>query len=143
MRTYILFVFGSFQDHEDVEFFCTEIFKQSKAIVEPKYVIENINNLIMIFNSDYEYAQLSNEIHSLLDNENIEYYFLFEKDGLVSAHLPKTYNDFIFKFKEIKNENEDIEPQKLELDDVLEKIQKSGMDSLSSEEKKFLDNFDF
>ena len=93
----------------------------------------------MIFDSEYDYTKLSNEIHTLLNNENIEYYFLFEKEGLVSAHLPKTYNDFIFKFKSIKNE----ELEKLELDELLDKIQKSGMDSLTSEEKKFLDNFDF
>jgi hypothetical protein len=139
MKTYLLFIFGSFQDHDDVEFFCTEIFNQSEAIISPKYVIENLNSVIMIFDSEYDYTKLSNEIHTLLNNENIEYYFLFEKEGLVSAHLPKTYNDFIFKFKSIKNE----EPEKLELDELLDKIQKSGMDSLTSEEKKFLDNFDF
>jgi hypothetical protein len=36
-----------------------------------------------------------------------------------------------------------LKPEKIELDDILEKIQNSGIDSLTSEEKKFLDNFDF
>jgi hypothetical protein len=32
--------------------------------------------------------------------------------------------------------------QDFELDDLLDKIEKTGMDSLTSEEKKFLDNFE-
>jgi hypothetical protein len=32
--------------------------------------------------------------------------------------------------------------QVFELDELLEKIEKTGMDSLTSEEKKFLDNFE-
>ena len=141
MKSYILFIFGLFEDHEDIEYFCTEIFSQSRAVESVKYVIENSQNIIIIFESELDYTRLSNEIHSLLSNDNVNYYFLFEKEGLVSAHLPKSYNDFIFKYKEIKPTIFDTET--LDLDDILDKIKKQGIDSLTKEEKKYLDNFDF
>jgi hypothetical protein len=36
----------------------------------------------------------------------------------------------------------DVKKVSLELDDVLDKIELYGMDSLTSDEKKFLDNFE-
>lgn len=141
MKSYILFIFGLFEDHEDVEYFCNEIFTQSRAVESVKYVIENSQNIIIIFESELEYTRLSNEIHNLLSNDNVNYYFLFEKEGLVSAHLPKSYNDFIFKYKEIKPTISNTET--LDLDDILDKIKKQGIKSLTKEEKNYLDNFDF
>ena len=76
-----------------------------------------------------------------MSNDNVNYYFLFEKEGLVSAHLPKSYNDFIFKYKEITPTISDVTT--FELDDILDKIKKQGIKSLTKEEKNFLDNFDF
>ena len=59
----------------------------------------------------------------------------------MSAHLPKSYNDFIFKYKEIKPTISNTET--LDLDDILDKIKKQGIKSLTKEEKNYLDNFDF
>jgi hypothetical protein len=64
----------------------------------------------------------------------------------VSAHLPEQVKDFIFKplpessaieINYIKNP-----PKELDLDEVLDKIDKMGISSLTEEEKKFLDNFE-
>ena len=60
MKSYILFIFGLFEDHEDVEYFCNEIFTQSRAVESVKYVIENSQNIIIIFESELEYTRLSN-----------------------------------------------------------------------------------
>jgi hypothetical protein len=140
MNHYILFVYGQFEDHEDVEFFCTEIFSQSEVIESVKYIIENPQNIILIFESSIDETKLSIEIYNLLDNENINYYFLFQKSGLVSAHLPNSINEHIFKFKVDKSPNEN-EKTKMDLDLILEKIKEGGLNSLSKDEKKFLDNF--
>jgi hypothetical protein len=71
---------------------------------------------------------------------------MFERSSLVCAHLPEQVKDFIFKplpdssaieINYIKNT-----PEELDLDEVLDKIEKMGMSSLTDEEKNFLDNFD-
>ena len=43
MNTYILFIYGNFEDREDIEFFCAEVFP-SESIVSVKYIIENNQN---------------------------------------------------------------------------------------------------
>jgi hypothetical protein len=150
MNTYILFLYGSFEDREDIEFFCSEVFP-SESIVSVKYIIENNQNIIVIFDSDKEKLELSNELYSFLTPEHIKFYFLFEREKLVTAHIPETMKDFIFKPVEL----EDVNVMKIEfqrgskedtpsfsLDDILEKIEKMGVTSLTPEEKNFLDNFD-
>jgi hypothetical protein len=141
MNQYILFVYGQFEDHEDVEYFCNEIFSQSETIESVKYIIENLQNIILIFESSTDQTKLSIEIFNLLDNENINYYFLFQKSGMVSAHIPSSINEHIFKFKvdELPNTNEEA---KMDLDLILDKIKKEGIGSLTKDEKNFLDNFE-
>ena len=63
MKSFILFIYGVFEDHEDIEFFCIEVLGQSEAILEVRYVIESQNNMIVIFDSDYDEALLSEEIY--------------------------------------------------------------------------------
>ena len=76
----------------------------------------------------------------------VKFYFLFERSSLVCAHLPEQVKDFIFKplpessaieINYIKNT-----PEEMDLDVVLEKIEKMGISSLTEEEKKLLDNFE-
>mgnify|MGYP003704711389 CR=1 FL=1 len=50
MKTFILFVFGVFDDMEDIEYFCMEVLGQSEAIKEVRYVIESNNNTNIILN---------------------------------------------------------------------------------------------
>ena len=147
MKTYILFIFGMFEDHEDVQFFCTEILGSSDAIDSVRYVIENSQNIIVIFDSKHENQKISKEIYELLLNDSVKFYFLIERDTLVSAHLPETIRDFIFKpFKmteimRIEYLHKQEKPS-MDLDELLEKIEKMGIESLTPEEKNFLDNFE-
>jgi hypothetical protein len=147
MKTYILFIFGMFEDHEDIQFFCTEILGASNVIDSVRYVIENSQNIIVIFDSKYENEKLSKEVYDLLLNDSVKFYFLIERDTLVSAHLPETIRDFIFKpFKmtevmRIEYTHNQGNPS-MDLDELLEKIEKMGIESLTPEEKKFLDNFE-
>jgi hypothetical protein len=147
MKTFILFLYTNFQDHEDVEFFCLNIIKESPLISELKYVIEDTSNsIIVIFESDSDRKDLSEELHDIMKIEDVKFYFLFERSSLYTANLPSEMKDFIFKpFGDnvsLKIETiVDGETNTLDLDRILEKIEKYGVDSLSSTEKKFLDDF--
>jgi hypothetical protein len=148
MKSYLLFIYGVFDDHEDVEFFCTEVFGKTPKLLSITYIIEtNTSNIIIIFDSDYDTKTLSNELFHILKNENIKFYFIFQRDSLVSAHLPPQVKDIIFKPRasdetimtiDFNDDKEHI----MDLDELLEKIEKTGVQSLTPEEKNFLDNFE-
>jgi hypothetical protein len=133
-----------FEDHEDVEFFCTEILGDNSTINSVRYVIENSQNIIVIFDSDSDYKTISQEMYTVLVNDSIKFYFIFDRESLVTAHLPQQVKDFIFKpLKDnmIIRLEYDNKPA-MDLDELLEKIEKMGVDSLTPEEKNFLDNFE-
>jgi hypothetical protein len=137
-----------FEDHEDIEFFCTEILGETKSIKSLRYVIENSQNIIVIFDSDSDYFTLSKDLFESLTIENVKFYFLIERDTLVTAHLPAQVKDFIFK-PQTENSAMILEYSKkeedkplMDLDEVLDKIEKWGIESLTIEEKNFLDNFE-
>lgn len=146
MNTYILFIFATFDDHEDITFFCTEILSGSNAVKSLKYVIESTQNIIVIFDSELEKKELSQELYEILSMDPVKFYFIFERSSLVSAHLPEQVKDFIFKplpeSSTIKIDYIKNTPEELDLDRLLEKIEEMGIDSLTDEEKKFLDNFE-
>jgi len=145
MKTFILFIFGVFEDQEDIEYFCLDIFGSSDKISKVRYVIEKSQNIIIIFDSDIDYKTLSEEVYNLSFNDSVKFYFLVERDSLVSAHVPQAVKDFIFKPQTtdmfMKIEYEKSSPS-MDLDELLEKIEKMGVDSLTPEEKNFLDNFE-
>ena len=148
MKSFLLFLFGVFEDHEDIEYFCVEVLGQSEAIQEVRFVIESKNNLIVIFDSDYDDGKISEEIYSLCTNDNIKFYFLVERDGIVTSHLPEQVNDFVFKPKNVRpNTIMKVEYKKntkneINLDEVLDKLNELGIDSLTTDERNFLDNFE-
>ncbi len=148
MKTYILIVYGLFDDYQDIEYFCMDILSQSELIKSIRFVVENNKNVIAIFNSDLDHGKLSEEIYTLCFNDNIKFYFLFERDSIVSVNLPNPVNDFIFKMDSTENTMLKMEYKKkkiednFDLDDVLDKLNQNGIDSLTPEEKNFLDNFD-
>jgi hypothetical protein len=146
MKTFILFIFGMFEDHEDVEYFCTDVIAESTVVNTVRYVIENSQNIIVIFDSDTDYKTLSTELYSILTNDSVKFYFIFDRDSLVTAHLPQEVKDFIFKPLSknmlIRLDYDNPGKPSMDLDDLLEKIEKMGIDSLTPDEKKFLDNFE-
>ena len=46
-KTFLLFVFGMFEDHEDIEYFCTDVLGDLPFITAVRYVIENSQNIIV------------------------------------------------------------------------------------------------
>jgi signal recognition particle receptor subunit beta len=150
MKSYLLFIYGVFDDDQDIEFFCLEILGQSPFVSSVRYIIENNQNIIVMFDSNEDNVVLSNEIHILSKNDSVKFYFLIEKPSLVSVYLPETINDYIFKpstsdplmVKVEYEKNTEVQRADLNLDDVLDKIDYYGIESLTPEEKKFLDNFE-
>jgi hypothetical protein len=150
MKSYLLFIYGVFDDDQDSEFFCLEILGQSPFVSSVRYIIENNQNIIVMFDSNEDSMVLSNEIHLLSKNDSVKFYFLIEKPSLVSVYLPETINDYIFKpstsdplmIKVEYQKNTEVQRADLNLDDVLDKIDYYGIESLTPEEKKFLDNFE-
>jgi hypothetical protein len=149
MKNYILFLFATFPDLEELEFFCLEHFPQI-SVGGLKYVIESNGNCIIIFDSDKEKDDLVESLNDILSLEHIRFYIIFEKSAIFWAELPEDLNNFIFKpistdpntFKTNTKKPLNNEKTELKLNDVLEKIQNEGIESLLPEEKKFLDDFE-
>lgn len=148
MNSYILFIYGMFDDTEDIEFYCNEVLLNNPAVKRLKFVVENSKNLIVIIESDQGQADLSKSLHEDLLDQNVKFYFLFRRDEVVSANLPQEVKEFIFDDSKpehfmVIQYTKRSRIESLDLDDVLEKINRDGIDSLTKEEKKFLDDFDY
>jgi hypothetical protein len=147
MTTYLIFLYGMFDDYEDIEYFCTEVVGEHPVINNLRFVVENSKNLILILDTEARQEELSKELYEILVNDNVKFYFVFRRDEVITAHLPEQVKDFLFskmedQYLRIEYSKPKKEPQSLDLDDVLEKIERDGIDSLTKDEKKFLDNFD-
>jgi signal recognition particle receptor subunit beta len=147
MRTFILFIFGMFDDYDDIEYFCTQILSESPLFSSVRFIIEREQNIIVIFDSEMDEKELSQELYSYLINDNIKFYFIFNKENIITAHLPKEVKEFMFnpivEKNVVKLEYEKVKkPLNIDLDQILDKIDESGLESLTPEEKNFLDNFE-
>ena len=148
MNSYILFIYGMFDDTEDMEFYCHEILSNNPVVKRLKFVVENNKNLIVIIDSDAAHDELSKGLHKDLLDQNVKFYFLFRRDELVSANLPEEVKEFIFGNEKpetfmVVQYSKKSRVKSLDLDKVLEKIKKDGIDSLTKDEKNFLDNFEY
>ena len=100
MKTFILFLFGVFETHEEIENFCFDVLGRSTAVKNLRFVIEDEKNIIVIFDSELGRHPISKELHSILTTDIIKFYFLFERESIYSVNLPVEMKDFIFKPKE-------------------------------------------
>jgi hypothetical protein len=145
MKTYILFIFGMFDDQEDIEYFCTQIIGDNPLFKSLRFIVEREENIIVLFNSDVDNETLSKELYGLLINDNIKFYFIFDRDNIITSHLPNEVRDFIFN-PNIDNLMVKLDYERpkrpLDLDQVLDKIKETGVEGLTPEEKNFLDNFE-
>lgn len=140
-------MFGDFDDYEDMEFFCLNVLGDSDKISGIKYIIYNLNSIIVILESEFEKNELTEELQNLLENPNVNFYFIFDRKHLFMVNLSDKIKDIIFKpakdfMKKVDIEDMDINSNVVyDLDELLEKIEKYGVNSLTNEEKKYLDNF--
>lgn len=148
MNSYILFIYGQFDDIEDIEYYCNEVLQANKEVKSLKFLVENNKNLIVILDSEATHDKLSKSLHEDLVDQNVKFYFMFRRDEVVSANLPHEVRDFIFSDYKAENfmvvqYSKQSRVESLDLDKVLEKIKRDGIESLTKDEKKFLDNFDY
>ena len=151
MKTYLLFLFANFEDHEDIEFFCLEVLGVSPKVAKVRFVIEDTSkSIIIIFESESTRKELSEELHNIISMEDVKFYFLFERESIYSANLPIQMKDFMFKPNDEHsslrleyNRKDKDKPldENMDLDNILEKIEELGIDSLTPDEKKFLDGY--
>ena len=144
MKSYILFLYGEFEDVSDIEFFINEIISEIASLTEIRFVVQNFKSIIVIFNSDNSPKELDDDFSLLVELEQVSYYMLFNLNNIVSFVIPDSLNNIIFKPQKTKiNDELNEENKKFDLDEILEKISKNGINSISEEEKKFLDDFGF
>lgn len=143
MVTYIIYVFGTFETHDDVVYFISEVLPECPVIDHISYVVECSESLVVIFQSETEdEVEIITELPKYLINENVKFYFLHRIKDMLSAYLPPDLNEMIFK-PSVETTNEPSSPiySLSYLDDILDKIKISGVESLTEKEKKFLDGF--
>ena len=148
INSYFLYVNGDFETHEDVEKFST-LLQNIDVVDEIKYVIEDIDNIIVIFESMSSRETLIENFGTEISPENCRYYFLFKLSGLVMSLLPIEIKDKIFKpgatieFEDFNQKKDLQQTEKIyDVDTILDKIEEHGISSLTPEEKSFLDNLD-
>lgn len=120
-----------------------DVLSDSEVIKSLKYVIENGENIIVIFETDVDYLELSTELYKLMNNETVVYY-LFNRDTLITTHTRKDskilflnlqLNQMMIILKIKTGPIPEKSKVDLNLDYVLDKIEKSGFESLNDDEK--------
>lgn len=144
MTTYLLFLNGFFKNRKDIEEFSNDFVEGVSTTHSLKVFIENKESIILIFDSDEDVEILRNNINEFLSKNEIKSSFMFKKDGLQMVRLPEEVQEIIFNNSPVDSilflEIMAIEKE-YNLDEILDKIEKNGIQSLTKDEKKFLDNF--
>ena len=86
MRTYLLFVYGIFDDPQDIDFFCSDVIAGTKGIEKVRNIVEiGSNNIIVIFSSELDQKTLSEELHNSITVDVVKFYWwvLFRRNWLV------------------------------------------------------------
>jgi hypothetical protein len=150
MKTYLLFLYSFFETHEDAENFSFDVLGKCPVVKKVRFIKEESSkNLIIIFESDFTKKEISEEFRKILTEETIKFYFLFDRNNIASANLPVQMKEFMFKPQEenvslrleYDDPIEDNSQTNMDLDTILEKLSEFGIESLTRNEKKFLDNF--
>jgi len=155
-KKYILFFSGVFINHEDIEEHIIECFYSSPEDVSPifkniKFIFESERNGMVIFESKEKQTLINKKLYEILSTDSITSYYVFVLDTMLSTYISNVVRDFIYnlnidddnilKFHQEPIKKIQINEDKLELDVILEKIDKEGVGSLTINEKNFLDNF--
>lgn len=144
MTTYILFLNGFFKNRGDIEEFANDFIENVSTTYSLRVFIENKESIVLFFDSDGEIQPLRENINEFLSKNDIKSSFMFKKDDLQMVRLPEEVRDIIFTESPVDSilflEIMAIEKE-YNLDEILDKIEKNGIQSLTKDEKKFLDNF--
>jgi len=145
METYILFLNAAFKNKKEFENFTLKTFVTIPGIYSIKYLFENREFIVIMFNSEESVETLLDSIRTSLSYDVSKFYFLFNKKSVLDISLPPEIIMLIEN--EIPQESVffievfHVDEINFDINEILEKIEKNGLESLSKEEKKFLDDF--
>ena len=146
MEVYLLIMYTEYETEEIAMNFCTEIFPHEK-LKNTKFIVESPKNIIIRFETEKDSKELSKELYETLNIKEINVYFLIRLRDLVAVYLPIQLKAFLYDEVESEGGNiltpkrKVIEREYFSVDNLLAKIKKEGINSLTKSEKKFLDNF--
>ena len=156
MNTYLLFLNGFFETTKDLDAFSKDFTETITSATSIKFIIENKSNVVVVFDSELDDEEVSYEIRDNIKDIHVKFYFLFNRETLMIGNIPKEISDIIFRdlpkdsSLEInlitpEDSEEDIPPvdysDEVYMNVLLEKIENFGIESLTKNEKKYLDNF--
>lgn len=137
----MLFVNGNFTDRSDIDDFTNWFVEYLKDVTSVKVVVQGTGSIMIIFDADYN---LPTRINGLLSEDDDKFYFLFDSASILNSRVPDEIKSIMFG----KTPNDSllyIEIARLEIehnmDEILEKIEKLGVKSLTKSEKNYLDSF--
>lgn len=144
MNKFILFLNGFFTERLDIEEFSNNLIEGVKTMSSVKVIIENTESIILFFESDDDEKTLSEKLFNLISDSDIKLSFLFNSESIIGLKIPERMK-YLINEKTPDGTMLIIEMMTIErdynLDEILEKIEKHGIKSLTKEEKKFLDDF--
>lgn len=144
MNKFILFLNGFFTERFYVEEFSNNLIEGVKTMSSVKVIIENTESIILFFESDDDEKTLSEKLFNLISDSDIKLSFLFNSESIIGLKIPERMK-YLINEKTPDGTMLIIEMMTIErdynLDEILEKIEKHGIKSLTKEEKKFLDDF--
>lgn len=154
MDTYILFLYGMYNNFEEIENLYINKIKKQEFLCNTRCFVEDKRNIVVVFESEKEYNVISDGFYKILGMDENKFYFIFNRDTAVTAHIPQEVKNILFTTEEeLEKIGDDIlrieylrppvisnEIIPLNEDDILDKISKHGYDSLSDAEKNHLNN---
>lgn len=145
MEAYLLVMYTEYDTEETALNFCTEIFPHEK-LINTKFIVESPKNVIIRFETEKNNKEIAKELYETLNIKEINVYFLLRLRDLVAVYLPIQLKTFLYDENDFEDGNiltprkKLIEADVFNVDEILAKIKKEGINSLTKDEKNFLDN---
>jgi hypothetical protein len=153
-KKYFLFLLGNFDDIQTVELLKEKIVSLKFKIIDEDYMSSAI---VFIIETDISNKPLNHleDIEKIKEISEVVNYYLFPTSSLISSFMPDTFKglvqtSFIQKFFETMDMGFDVnqimyikidnteKTNKYNLESLLDKINESGIDSLTDDELNFL-----
>lgn len=144
MDTYVLYILGNFDTHENILFYCSDVITSCPSVNKITYVMECSGSLVIIFESDTDESDMIDQLPEYVINDYVKFYFVHRLKDTMSSYIPPDLNDMIYKVQKINSEDTIFNEPKTDinssfnLDDILDKIDLLGYDSLTENEKAYL-----
>jgi len=152
MNLYLIYITSAFKNLEEVDNFCSNYLVTNKHLKIFRYVVQNLNTIVIAFKSDYDPEIISVDIgETLINDKRVLFYYMMKKDDILSYYMPGNISETLFFDEELNDQNMLINGKNKDiisvnekeniLNKILDKIEEYGIGSLTEKEKNFLDHF--